>query len=320
MFILRFDMRAPGATAERRADLYRAAIEMAAYVDATGMASIGVSEHHAADDGYLPSPLPLAAAIAAVTTNAPIAVAATLLPFYDPVRLAEDMVVIDHISRGRAVFTLGIGYRREEYELYGLDFASRGAIADEKLTALRHHLTGATGVTPGPFTPGGPMLTWGGASVPAARRAGRHGIGFIAQGGDASVLEPAYRAAAEAAGHEPGLCMVPPVDFPASVFVNDDLDAGWAEVGPALLHDAMAYAEWNRSTGMADITTSLSQSTTVEDLRAEHGSHRVVTTDEAIGLVKRYGMLGLQPLCGGLDPEVAWTYLRRVVEDVLPRL
>ena len=45
-----------------------------------------------------------------------------------------------------------------------------------------------------------------------------------------------------------------------------------------------------------------------------------MTTDEAIGLVKRYGMLGLQPLCGGLEPDVAWTYLRRVVEDVLPRL
>jgi alkanesulfonate monooxygenase SsuD/methylene tetrahydromethanopterin reductase-like flavin-dependent oxidoreductase (luciferase family) len=320
MIILRFDMRAPGAGAEERADLYRAAIEMAAFADRAGSASIGVCEHHAATDGYLPSPLPMAAAIAAVTTSAPIVVAATLLPFYDPVRLAEDMIVIDHISRGRAMFTLGIGYRPEEYELYGLDFARRGPIADEKLAALLLHLSGASGVTPSPYTPGGPMLTWGGASKPAARRAGRNGIGFIAQGGDKAVLEATYNAAAEDAGHTPGLCMIPPVDMPASVFVHDDVDAGWAEVGPALLHDAMAYAEWNRSTGMADVTTSLSQSTTVEDLRAEHGSHRVVTTDEAVELVKQYGMLGLQPLCGGLDPEVAWPYLRRVVEEVLPRL
>ena len=320
MFILRFDMRAPGATAEERADLYRAAIEMSAYADATGRASIGVCEHHVADDGYLPSPLPLAAAIAAVTTSAPIAVAATILPFYEPARLAEDMIVLDHISRGRTVFTLGIGYRPEEYELYGLDFGARGAIADEKLAALRHHLSGASGITPQPYTPGGPMLTWGGASKPAARRAGRNGLGFIAQGGNPAELEPAYHAAAETAGQPPGICMVPPVDFPASVFVHDDVDAGWAEVGPALLHDAVAYAEWNRSTGVADVTTSLSQATTVEALRAEHGSHRVVTPDEAIEIVKSYGMLGLQPLCGGLSPETAWPYLRRVVEDVLPRL
>lgn len=320
MFILRFDMRAPGASADQRADLYRAAIEMAAYADATGKASIAVCEHHAASDGYLPSPIPLASAIAAVTTNAPIAVAATLLPFYDPVRLAEDMIVVDHISRGRAVFTLGIGYRPEEYELYGLDFARRGAIADEKLAALVHHLSGASGVTPGPYSPGGPMLTWGGASKPAARRAGRNGIGFLAQGGDRAVLESTYAAAAEEAGQAPGICMVPPVDFPASVFVHDDVDAGWDEVGPALLHDAVAYAEWNESTGMADVTTSLSKATTVDALRADGGSHRVVTSDEAVELVKKYGMLGLQPLCGGLAPAVAWPYLRRVVEDVLPRL
>src|SRR3546814_10107818 len=75
----------------------------------------------------------MASAIAAVTKRTPIAIAAALLPLYDPVRLAEEMIVLDHISRGRAIFTLGIGYRPDEYELHGVEYRRRGAIADEKL-------------------------------------------------------------------------------------------------------------------------------------------------------------------------------------------
>ena len=63
---------------------------------------------------------------------------------------------------------------------------------------------------------------------------------------------------------------------------------------------------------------SLTKGSTVEELRAANGSHRVVTVDEAVALIQRDGALGLQPLCGGLDPEVAWPYLRRVVDEVLP--
>src|SRR3546814_6213215 len=75
---------------------------MAAYVDGQGECQgIAVSEHHASDDGFLPSPIVMASAIAAVTKRTPIAIAAALLPLYDPVRLAEEMIVLDHISRGR---------------------------------------------------------------------------------------------------------------------------------------------------------------------------------------------------------------------------
>jgi hypothetical protein len=102
--------------------------------------------------------------------------------------------------------------------------------------------------------------------------------------------------------------------------VNDDLDAGWREVGPSLLADALVYAEWNDAAGMADFTVSLSKGRTVDELRAENGSHRVVTVEDAVGLMKADGTLSLQPLCGGLDPEVAWTYLRRVADEVVPAL
>jgi alkanesulfonate monooxygenase SsuD/methylene tetrahydromethanopterin reductase-like flavin-dependent oxidoreductase (luciferase family) len=319
MFMMRFDMRAPGATPDERAALYRTAIDMAAWAETRGCVSIVISEHHAADDGYLPSPLTFAASMAAVTSKVPIMIAAALLPLYDPVRLAEEMMVLDHISRGRVMYTLAIGYRREEYALYGVDFDRRGAIADKKLSELLGHVRGGSALTPKSFTPGGPMIAWGGGTKAAAQRAGRNGLGFLAQGGPPGLRE-AYEAAAIEAGHQPGMCHIPDPNVPNSVFVHDDLDAGWREVGEALLADAVSYADWNANTGATDMTASLSRGRTVEALRHENGSHRVVSVADAFQLIRANGMLALQPLCGGLSPDVAWPYLRRVVDDVLPSL
>ena len=318
MFRMRFDMRAPGCSPAEVAVRYRAAIDMSRWADERGgCAAIAVSEHHSADDGYLGSPLVLASALAAVTTRTPIMVAAAILPLYDPVRLAEEMIILDHISQGRVIYTLAVGYRPTEYELFGVDYARRGAIADAHLATLLDRLHeasdggGAPRLTPAPFSPGGPMLTWGGGSVAAAARAGRNGLGFIGQSGDPA-LGDAYRDAAAAHGHTPGLCILPDPAAPSSVFVDDDLDEGWDEVGTALLHDATEYHRWNTEAGQATTTHSLSGGTTVEGLRAAAGSHRVVTVEQAVELIGAYGPLGLQPLCGGLDPDLAWSYLHRV--------
>lgn len=323
MFMMRFDLRVPRKTPGEVADQYQAAIEMARWSDDKGCVGIALSEHHAAEDGYLSSPLVLASAIAAVTTNVPIIVAAALLPMYDPVRLAEEMIVLDHVSRGRVMFTLGIGYRPLEYELYGLDFRKRGAIADEKLTKLLEVLRQASAaeavprVTPPPFTTGRPRLSWGGATKAAARRAGRNGLDFLAQTNGPGLAE-AYAASARENGFEPGMCLLPSPEMPGSVFVHPDPDVGWKEVGPYLLADALAYAEWNKDARYA--TVSLSKGRTVEELRAERGAHRVVDVNEALELVKQWGPLALHPLCGGCPPELAWTYLHRVIDDVVPAL
>src|SRR5688572_22431359 len=136
MYVVRFDLRAPGVDGPGRSARHRAAVDMARFVDQHGCASIVVSEHHASDDGYLPSPFLLAGAMAAATSSTPIVVAVALLPLHDPVRLAEDIVTLDHLSGGRAMVVLGLGYRPVEYELYGVDFRRRGRIADEKLARL----------------------------------------------------------------------------------------------------------------------------------------------------------------------------------------
>jgi len=324
VFTLRFDMRAPAIGASP-VDLYRTALELAAWAETRGAATVIVSEHHASVDGYLPAPMMMAAALASRTNRVPIMVAIVTLPLYDPVRLAEELCVLDLLSNGRVSYVGGVGYRPIEYEMFGVDFHRRGAIAEESLDLLLRAKTGEPfdhdgrhlQVTPAPITPGGPRVAWGGGSPAAARRAGRFGLDFLAERGDPE-LGVAYREACLAHGHQPGNCYLPPKDAAHAVFVADDVDRAWDELGPYLLHDARAYAEWNR--GGKEGTSSVSFAETVAALRAEAGSYRILTVEEAIAYGESGGLLGLHPLIGGLPPEVAWRYVETVVERVEPAL
>ena len=144
MFTIRFDMRAPSFGAPT-SDLYAAAIDMCAWAETRGAIVAVLSEHHGAEDNHLPSPLVLASAIAARTERLAIMLAAVVLPFWDPVRLAEDISVLDIISKGRVSYAFGIGHRPEEYEHFGIDMRRRGRLADEKLTLLQAAADGRAG-------------------------------------------------------------------------------------------------------------------------------------------------------------------------------
>lgn len=322
MYTMRFDLRVPGMKPDEVADQYEAALQMAEYGEANGCLAMMVSEHHCSPDGYLPTPLIMASAIAARTTTLPIVIGAALLPLYEPRRLVEEMIVLDNLSRGRVSFIFGIGYRPVEYELFDLTYEDRGKLADEKLAIVIDELAKAsTGddplrITPAPYTAGGPSISWGGGSRVAARRAGRNGLDFFGSG-RAEGMEEAYATAAREAGHEPGACMVPQPEKPYTLFVSDDQDAAWDEIGSYLLHDVLTYADWNDDS--KDVA-SLSYSKDVAALREERGAHQIMTVDEAVAYVGTDFMLPLHPLCGGVPPEVAWPYLRRVVDEVMPRL
>src|SRR5580698_3528423 len=186
MYQCRFSMRIPedvNGVTERSAALmasYQAAIDMVEWGESHGNVAAVLSEHHSSPDGYLPSPLLLASAMATQTESTFIVVAALLGLLYDPVRLAEDLAVLDHISGGRVLCVVGMGYRDEEYELFGVDPTGRAGQMEELLTTLRqawtalpfdHGTRGNVQITPAPATAGGPPLAYGGHSVAAARRA-----------------------------------------------------------------------------------------------------------------------------------------------------
>ena len=181
-FVVRYDFRAPGATPAQRSELFRRAVEQAAYAEQHGQQALMLSEHHVSADGYLPSPIPVAAAFAAVTSTIPISVAALLVNLYDPIRLAEEIAVLDHLSAGRVNYTLGLGYRREEYDLFGAAWESRGPDIEDRIQQMLAAWADGT-VTPGPFSQPHPMLFYGGGSTMAAKRAARLGLHFQPQVG-----------------------------------------------------------------------------------------------------------------------------------------
>jgi alkanesulfonate monooxygenase SsuD/methylene tetrahydromethanopterin reductase-like flavin-dependent oxidoreductase (luciferase family) len=318
VFTLRFDMRAPAGGAPA-SSLYPAALDMAAWAESRGLLLLVVSEHHAAEDGYLPSPLPMAAALAARTTSVPIAVSALILPLYNPVRLAEDIAVLDHLSGGRISYTLGVGYRPEEFESLGVDYHRRGGLAEHHLTVLLKALDGERFldserlvlVRPAPERK--VRLSYGGGTPRAARRAARYGLGFNAQNNLPELAE-AYHDECTRQGRVPGRMQQPRRGFPTTVFVADDVDRAWDEIGPYLLHDAMTYADGHHDPHIV----SLSTAQTIDALRAENGSHRIYSVEQAIEAIARDGVLSLHPLCGGLPPDLAWPYLHRVVDEVMP--
>jgi alkanesulfonate monooxygenase SsuD/methylene tetrahydromethanopterin reductase-like flavin-dependent oxidoreductase (luciferase family) len=307
---MRFSMRSGAHDATARADLYQATLEMCGWAEDHGAVAAILSQHHAVDDGYLPSPVPLAAAIAARTTRLPISVAALLLALYDPIKVAEDLAVVDLISRGRVSYVVGIGYRPEEFAMFGVDRRTRAAMVEERIPLLQRLWAGEVvavegrpvTVTPLPFTPGGPLLAYGGGTEAAARRAGRLGLLFMAETHDAS-LERAYRA--EGGDSAPG-CFFPPAGTPLTVFVAEDPERAWAEIGSYLLADAASYAAWNADRSG---TASISRASTVAELADEKGAYQILTPAEARALTDSGFPLNLQPLVGGLPPALAWPYL-----------
>ena len=314
---MRFDMRAPRPGSDP-ADLYATALDMCEWSDAQGCAAVVLCEHHGSPDGYLPSPLVLAAAIAARTRQVTILIAAAILPFHDPVRLIEDLNVLDIISRGRISCVCALGYRPEEYEHFGIDMAKRGKIADEKLGLLLDLRKGQPvayrgrqiHVTPSAVTPGGVPILWGGGSHAAARRAGRFGIDFFAQR-DLPGAREVYEAEARAHGHDPGTVILPGLSTPTAVFIAPDPDEAWDELGSYLLHDARMYGAWNPGD---ESTAGITHVETVEDLR-ESGVYEVLTPAQARDwLHGPNSMLTLMPLCGGIPPETAWRYLELAAE------
>lgn len=102
--VLRFDMRSAPQCPQTPAERYRAALDMACWADRNTVDVIGLSEHHDTNDGFLSSPLQLAGMMAACTERIRISVSALLVPLHDPLRLAEDIALLDRAARFKLFF------------------------------------------------------------------------------------------------------------------------------------------------------------------------------------------------------------------------
>ncbi len=184
--------------------------EVAEIAEANGFESVWVPEHvilpttmpgtypYSADgqprlrpDEVELEPLVVLAAVAARTTTLRLGVGVYLLPLRHPLHAARAVMTLDRVSRGRAVLGVGVGWLREEFEMLGADFESRGARTDEAIAVMRRLWTEARVEHPGPHHPFGEVafepkpvagavpVEIGGSSPPALRRAGRLGDGWI---------------------------------------------------------------------------------------------------------------------------------------------
>lgn len=324
--VIRFDMRAPGMAPADAHRLYAAALEMGAWADKQGFDLLVLSEHHGSEDGYLPSPLVMAAAFAGCTERIGMNVAALLVPLHDPIRLAEDIAVLDLLSGGRISIVAGLGYRPIEYAMFEREWSRRGRRLDECLEVLLKAWSGEpverdgqrVTVTPRPLQQPHPVVMVGGSGRRAAERAARFGLGFFPSIGDEALADH-YRDECRRLGRTPGLVLMPSPAQPGTVVIAEDPDKAWHEHGPYLLHDAVTYAAWQRSDQRSAVT---SHASTVEELRDE-GVYRILTPDQCVAVAREIGHFGgitLHPLCGGTPPELAWPSLELFAEQVLPRL
>src|SRR6202022_2745165 len=115
-----FDFRNPPGSGLSFAELYREMFRQAERAEDLGFDSVWLTEHHFTDDGYLPSMLPMAGALASRTKRVTIGTYVLLAPFMHPLKLAEDAAVVDVISGGRLRLGLGQGYRAEEFDGFGV--------------------------------------------------------------------------------------------------------------------------------------------------------------------------------------------------------
>lgn len=178
----------------------RDAVPLAVAAERAGFDSFWVSEHHGIPDGYLPSPLPVLAAIAPATERIELGTGLLTAPLHHPLRIAEDAAVVDRLSGGRLLLGMGLGYAAHEYRSFGVHPGTRGARLEALVGALRQAWTGrefscpelglhGVRVTPAPERP---IPIWlGGYAAPAVARAGRIADGHLVGRGEPHVIDDA---------------------------------------------------------------------------------------------------------------------------------
>src|SRR6266545_2165746 len=138
---LHYSLQSPDG---RASELIEATMVEIARADADGFSSAVFAEHHFFDDGWIPRPMLLAAAAAAVTTRLRVGPNIVILPLHHPVAVAEEAAVLDLVSGGRAVLGVGLGWIRREYEGFGVEYESRAKVYEGSLRLVRSLLAGET--------------------------------------------------------------------------------------------------------------------------------------------------------------------------------
>lgn len=275
--------------------LFKTQLDQIVWAESIGIDSIWLTEHHFWEDGYLPSPLTLAAAIAARTSRVRIGTSVLLPMLYHPVRLAEDAAVIDAISGGRLELGTGLGWAGAEYDTYGVDAKTRVSRLRETIDILKlawsddtlqfkgkHFDVGPINVTPKPVQKPHPPL-WGGATTPqGGARVGRWGLPLLWM--EPPVVE-GYLQGRQEVGLPTG-----PDDYKVGgfmwLFVCDDPEAVWPRIKPFVHYQMARYSQPHNPEFKVIENPDYLEPKTPGELR-ERTDYYVLSPDEAIAELKR---------------------------------
>jgi alkanesulfonate monooxygenase SsuD/methylene tetrahydromethanopterin reductase-like flavin-dependent oxidoreductase (luciferase family) len=321
-------------------ELYRDAIAVAVEAERLGFDSVWVSEHHFLDDAYMPSLLPVCAAIAARTTRITIGTGLLLAPLYEPIRLAEDAATVDLLSNGRFVLGLGQGWRGEEFDVLRVPMSDRAQLLEDTVSTLRQAWAGGpvTGgkrvtypgpiVSPAPARAGGPPIWFGAWVESAIRRAGRLADGYMLarlERVDAATLVHEFGLARDelqkAGRGDAGFAFA----MLAAAFAWPDAETGWQLVLPHLHYLNWKYEE----IGLERDRSTLALPPPLTPEREDELRGRIITGDpEAVAAhIREYrdavdGELHFiaRLYWPGMPPDVRGEAMRLFAEEVIPRL
>lgn len=173
-------------------EIYDEGIDLVQLAESVGFDSAWASEHHFADDGFSPSPVTALTAFAVATDDIELGTSIALAPFYEPLRLAEDVAVLDQIAGGRVSIGIGLGYREQEFQGYRLSRDDRVQLTIETVDLMKKAWTeeeftfegellkyGPATLSPQPASEPRPRVIIG-ANIPkAVRRAARHADAYM---------------------------------------------------------------------------------------------------------------------------------------------
>jgi alkanesulfonate monooxygenase SsuD/methylene tetrahydromethanopterin reductase-like flavin-dependent oxidoreductase (luciferase family) len=317
MSILRFNFAAPQDVPADRRERIHAALELCSWAETRGVSAVSIDEHHQSGHGWSCNPILTAAVFLARTSRLIASVDCALGPLWHPVRLAEDIALVDTMSGGRLIVTLGLGYRPVEYEFFGTPFEERGQLMDDLLQTLTS-LWSSPKFTPGPLTRPHPTVFVGGSVRATARRAAKYGLPLNLPS-HLPDLADYYRQLCTEAGHTPVVVMQPPRSR-GMVFLHENPDEAWARLGQHYLWEARVYSGWSGGQ-VHSFMHGTETIETVDDVKAA-GRYRFMTPQELIADVKQNpdDHVVLHPLVGAMPIDEAWKSVQLLTDVVIPAL
>lgn len=323
-----FDFRNPKQWFKPWHQFYSDLIDFIVWTESKGFEGVWLAEHHGIEDGYLPSPLTVGTWIAARTEKMRIDTGVALAPFYHPVRLAEDLAVLDILSNGRAGISLGLGYLQFEADAYGFDLSRRGKIADELLEIVVRLWEGETVTFEGEFfnvkkarifplplqKPHIPIFV-GGTTKKGFRRAARFADGF---NGPVEYW-PEYVNEVKALGKPESAARIQSLSYSDMwMVVWDDKEEALNEIAPHAHYQINGYAEWQQGEDWAPF-----EQQSLEDFKKTDPNLKVFTPGQAIDYIRsRQELAPIESFCmqvpAGCSPEKYRKYAQKFAEEVIP--